>query len=94
MIEIRNNSAAQRYEAFLDGEQAGVCHYKLDGKTITFTHTVVDPAFEGKGVGSAQAKYVLDESRSRGLKVVPACKFIAAYISRHGEYKDLVSAAL
>jgi predicted GNAT family acetyltransferase len=90
MIVIRNNAAAQRYEAFLNGGQAGVCHYKLEGKTITFSHTVVDPAFEGKGVGSALARYVLDESRSGGLRVVPACKFIAAYISRHSEYRDLV----
>ena len=94
MIEIKNNVAGHLYQAFLDDKAAGACHYKLDGKTITFTHTVVDPAFEGKGVGSALAKYVLEESRSRGLKVVPACKFIAAYISRHSEYQDLVSTVL
>ncbi len=63
----------------------------LEGKTITFTHTVVEPEFEGKGVGSALAKHVLDDSRAQGLKVVPACKFIAAYISRHSEYQDLVA---
>ncbi len=94
MIEIRNNVAGLVYEAVLDGKQAGVCHYELDGKTVTFTHTVVEPEFAGKGIGSALAKYVLEESRSRGLQVVPACKFIAAYISRHSEYQDLVSTAL
>lgn len=69
MIEIKNNVAGNVYEAFLDGKVAGACHYRLDGKTITFTHTVVDPAFEGKGFGSALAKHVLDDSRALGLKV-------------------------
>lgn len=90
MIEIKNCVADHLYEAFLDGKPAGVCHYKLGGKTITFTHTVVDPEFEGKGIGSTLAKHVLDDSRAQGLKVVPACKFIASYIARHSEYQDLV----
>lgn len=92
MIEVKNNPTANLYEAFLDGKSAGVCHYRIDGQTITFTHTVVDPEFEGKGVGSAIAKHVLDDSRAHGFKVVPTCKFIATYISRHSEYQDLVSA--
>jgi predicted GNAT family acetyltransferase len=33
----------------------------------------------------------LDDIRSRGLKVVPLCPFVAAYIRRHPEYEDLVA---
>jgi len=34
----------------------------------------------------------LDASRAAGLKVRPECPFFAAYIRKHPEYQDLVSA--
>ena len=53
-------------------------------------HTEIDPAFEGKGLGSALAKGALDAERALGEPVVPLCPFIRAYIDRHPEYADLV----
>jgi predicted GNAT family acetyltransferase len=58
-----------------------------------FTHTEVDPAFEGHGIGSALAAGALDDARRRGLVVVPSCPFIRAYITRHPEYADLLRAS-
>jgi len=74
----------------MDGAVAGTCEYVVEGSTITFTHTVVDPVFEGQGIGSALAKRALDDARAGGLKVVAQCRFIAAYIQRHHDYADLV----
>jgi predicted GNAT family acetyltransferase len=68
-----------------------VAEYRLDGGTIRFVHTQVEPAFEGRGLGSRLAKAALDEVRSRGLKAVPQCPFIAGYIARHPEYQALVA---
>jgi predicted GNAT family acetyltransferase len=90
MIEIIENPAEQRYEARLDGELAGFAQYRdAPGRRI-FTHTEVDDAFEGRGVGSRLAAAALDDARGRGLRVVPRCPFIAAYIERHPDYADLV----
>ena len=58
---------------------------------MRLTHTVVQPEFEGDGVGSALAKHALEKSRASGLTVVPTCKFIAAYIDKHLEFKDLLA---
>ena len=57
-----------------------------------FTHTEVLPAFEGKGVGSAIARHVLDEARAQGKHVIPVCQFIAGFIRKHRDYADLVRA--
>jgi predicted GNAT family acetyltransferase len=46
---------------------------------------------EGSGVGSALVAGALDDIRSRGLRVVPLCPFVAAFIRRHSEYADLVA---
>lgn len=90
-IEIVNNKAAGRYEAQLGGQVLGFSAYKLRGDKVVFTHTEVDPAAEGKGVGSAIAEAALADVRRRGQAVVPLCPFIAGYIARHpDDYLDLV----
>ena len=89
-ISVSENRGAHRYEATVEGVPAGTCQYELAGRIVTFTHTVVDPAYEGRGVGSALARRALDDARKRGLGVVPACRFIAAYIERHPDDAALV----
>ncbi len=88
-LTVRDNPAAHRYEADVDGELA-VAYYRLAGSTITFTHTEVPERLEGRGIGGALASFVLDDARARGLKVIPRCPFIKAYIDRHPEYQSLV----
>lgn len=88
---VSNNSDAARYEVNLDGAPAGFAAYRLRDNRVIFTHTEVDSAFEGHGLGSALARGALDDVRERGLRAVPLCPFIAAYIERHPEYQDLVA---
>ena len=54
-------------------------------------HTEISPGCEGMGFGSRLAAGVLDDARRQELVVVPICPFIAAYIQRHPEYRDLVA---
>jgi predicted GNAT family acetyltransferase len=41
-------------------------------------------------VGSQLVRGALDDLRARGLRVVPLCPFVAAYLRRHPEDADLV----
>ena len=86
---VRDNRAEAEFELTVDGERA-VAAYQLEGDTIVFTHTLVPPAIEGRGVGSKLIRAALDSARDRGLTVVPQCPFVAAFIERHEEYRDLV----
>ncbi|GGQ34262.1 putative GNAT family acetyltransferase [Actinomadura coerulea] len=89
--EISDNAGQSRYEIRLDGDLAGFAEYERGEGALVFTHTEVDSAFEGKGVGSALARGALDDVRSQGLSVVPLCPFIKKWIDRHPDYHDLVS---
>jgi predicted GNAT family acetyltransferase len=91
--ETSHNPAQHRYEAHLDGELAGFADYELRGDDlIVFTHTEVDDAFEGRGVGGALARFALDDVRAEGTRrVVPRCPFIKSWIEKHPEYQDLVA---
>ena len=91
-VTVTNNAERHRYEATDDsGLILGFADYRERGDVVVFTHTEVDDAHEGQGVGSALAKGALDDVRSSGGTVKPACEFIAAYIQRHPDYQDLVA---
>ena len=77
-----------RYE-MRDGETvAGFANYQLTPDQVVFTHTVVDEAYEGRGLGSKLAKHVLDEAADAGKRIVPVCSFIAAYVRKHHDWDE------
>jgi predicted GNAT family acetyltransferase len=85
---------ARRYEAHIDGELAGFAEYQLTDALVILTHTEVDERFEGKGVGSAIARFALDDVRADGSRqVLPLCPFIKGWIGKHRDYVDLVYGA-
>ncbi len=71
--------------------EAGYAQYERLDRTVVFTHTVIDPAFKGQGMGSRLVQAALDDVRQHGESVVPQCAFVADYIRRHPAYADLVS---
>ena len=91
--DVTNDVEHQRFVLHLDGEIAGIAEYETRPGRIVFTHTEVDPKFEGKGVGGRLAKAALDDARAHDLRVVPRCPFIAGWIGRHPDYADLVEPA-
>ena len=90
-VHVVHDPDRTRYAASIDGEPAGFAEYLLTDELIVFTHTEVDPRFEGRGVGSAIAAFALAEVRAEGRrKVMPLCPFIKGWIGRHREYVPLV----
>jgi predicted GNAT family acetyltransferase len=88
--EVHDDPTRSWYEARVDGRRAGIAAYQLQDGVVTFTHTVVEDAYEGQGIGGALARTALDDARRRGLAVVPRCPFIASWIERHPDYAALV----
>ena len=91
-VEVSDNAELSRVEAHMGGTLAGFAAYREREGRRVFTHTEVDPAFEGQGVGGAIARTALDKARADGVGVVPLCPFIKAWIDRHPDYADLVVA--
>lgn len=90
-VEFEKNESRNRYEVRVDGKLAGFAEYIAMTGLIIMSHTEVLPEFEGQGVGSALAKYALDDIRAQeSLQVQPLCPFIKAWIDRHPDYQDLV----
>lgn len=90
MSQITDNTGRGRFEMPIEGHIAFVT-YRRSPPTIALLHAEVPQELEGRGIGSKLAKATLDHVRAEGLKVVPRCSFIAAYIQRHPEYQDLLA---
>ena len=90
-LNLRDDVENHRYVAELDDEVAAFAVYHLrKGQRYFFVHTVVEPPFEGRSIGSKLVRYALDDVRAKGAKIVPLCPFVAGWLERHPEYKDLV----
>ena len=79
-VPVTNNQQRQRFE-LVAGDVMATLIYKLDGGRITLIHTEVPDELEGHGVGGKLAAFGLNYAREHGLRVVPTCPFVAAYIS-------------
>ncbi len=92
-LTITDAADAQRYEARLDGELAGIIDYVLKHGRIALVHTEVMSAYEGRGIAGHLARFALDDARRRDLRVIPVCPYVKAYLERHPEDRDLVPGA-
>jgi uncharacterized protein len=85
---VRDNTERHRFELDADGHVAFSDYTRANG-VLTILHTEVPKALEGRGVGSALIRGVLDAARAEGLIVRTKCEFAKAYVDRHPEYADL-----
>jgi hypothetical protein len=85
---VRDNTDRHRFELETDGHIA-FSEYRRDGGVLTVMHTEVPKELNGKGIGSALVRGLLDIARAQGLKVAPKCPFVVAYMDKHPEYADL-----
>lgn len=82
--QVTHDPERHRFEVHLEGNTAYL-EYESDDRVMYITHTIVPPALEGRGVGSALVKQALSYAERQQLKVIPICSFAAAYMSRHPE---------
>jgi len=90
--EFHDDPEAGRLEIRVDGRRAGYTAYTRKPGEITFTHTEIEPEFEGRGLGGQLIREGLARARKEGVAVIPVCPFVREYIQRHESERDLVPA--
>jgi predicted GNAT family acetyltransferase len=91
-VSIEHQPQDQEFTTILNGHTAELAYSPPADGVIDFTHTFVDEALRGQGVGEALAAEALTYARQQGLRVRTSCRFMAAYVQRHPEYQDLLAA--
>jgi predicted GNAT family acetyltransferase len=87
---LLRNAARNRYEIWLGESRAGVATFRESDTHVTFLHTIVEDAFEGRGLGSRLAAFALKDTVERGKRIVPVCPFIAEYLATHHDFGEQV----
>ena len=88
-LVIRHEPEARRFVADIDGKTAYITYRELDRGILELDHTYVPREFRGGGIASQLTARALEYARERDCKVVPTCPFVAAYVERHAEYREL-----
>jgi len=95
-ITVHTDIAAGNATATIAGRRAGRLGFRVaaerEGDEVwTLYTTVVDPAFGGRGVGSALVADVIEHAQQAGARIDPTCWFIAGWLDRHQEYQHLLA---
>src|SRR4051794_29151250 len=89
-LEIVDNPDYRRWEVRDGDEVIAFAEYRNAPGRVTFTHPVVEPEYEGHGIGSRLAKAVLDDAVAHEVRITPVCPFIRSYIERPPAYAPSV----
>jgi predicted GNAT family acetyltransferase len=93
MAKVVHNEEKLRYEVHADDDRfAGFTQYYRTGDRVVFTHTEIDDAFAGQGLGKVLAGEALDDVVAAGKVIVPMCEFIAGYLKKTDKYDGHVQA--
>jgi predicted GNAT family acetyltransferase len=82
MPTVTHNLEHKSFEVHLDSQTAELNYY-LSGDIITFTHTGVPAALEGRGIGSLLVSTGLKYAKENNFKVQSLCWFVDKYMQRH-----------
>jgi hypothetical protein len=79
---ITNNESSSRFEVAVEGG-IGFLRYRIETDTILLLHVEVPPEARGQGVAAGLSRAGLEFAKTRGLKAIPVCSYVAAYMRRH-----------
>jgi uncharacterized protein (DUF924 family) len=82
-LDVHHEPTAQRFVAKAPGGGECVCLYRRQGDVLALVHTEVPGALQGQGLAGQVVQAAVQWARDEGLRVTPACSYVAAWLRRH-----------
>lgn len=74
----------------VDGEIAAEMNIFFDDSDrIIIEHTLVNPKFNGKGLGRLMVAKAVDYARENRIKIIPQCEYAKSVFEKTPEYRDV-----
>ena len=70
---------------------AELTYSRLGTAAIIIDHTSVPDIYRGQGLGVLLVARVVEDARTRGLKITQLCPFAAAQLRRHADWHDVLA---
>jgi predicted GNAT family acetyltransferase len=89
-MEIEHQTDHNRY-VLKDGDDiVGVVEYVLDGTSMSLVRAEVPLELRGQGLGAQLVRGTLETIRDTGgVSVVPVCPYIAKFMMKNPEFREL-----
>ena len=88
-MNASNNEKLHRFEV-VSNDDIAYLMYEISEGAISLTHTRVPESMSGHGIAAELAQTAFDYARSRHLQVIVICPFVAKWLERHHEQRDIV----
>ena len=93
-VQVRHHPDLRRFTADVGADdEAVLAYHALPDGTLDLQHTVVPPEARGGGVGAALVHAAVAHARAQGVKLVPTCPYVAAWVARHPTEADVFAGA-
>ncbi len=86
---VRRDDAAGRFEMVVDG-LVGELTYRRMGERLVLVHTGVPDAIGHRGIAASLAEAAFEYAEAEGLRVVPQCPYVRAWLDDHPEWRERV----
>lgn len=88
---IVHDQEKECFKTEVDGLECVLEYRKISATVLDFYHTYVPPKLRGRQIAEQLTTFALEYTRANGFKLVPSCSFVAHFISRNADFKDLVA---
>lgn len=86
----KKNPGSGFFLAEEDGIRMGYLSYEwADNTVFAIMHTVVEEAFQGRGVAKALLNAAVAYARENGYRIRPVCPYVEKVFQRDSEYDDI-----
>ena len=86
---VSHDAARHRFTAQTADGEAVLAYAEAGDGVLDLQHTVVPPGARGEGVGDALVQAAVAHARSAGLRLIPTCPFVDAWLRRHPQEGDV-----
>ena len=87
---VQHHPQNQEFILTQNGQSAELAYSLPADGVIDFTHTFVDEALRGQGLGEQLARAGLAHAREQQLRVRTSCSFMRQFVADHAEYSALL----
>lgn len=88
-MEIKFEENRNRAAAYVTEKEIGECTYSKSANIWIIDHTFVDQEYTGQGIGKKLVDKVVENARSRKIKLMATCPFALKLFETSNEYDDV-----
>jgi len=91
-MKIEHQQDTNRYVLIDNDAVVGEVEYDRQGQTLSLVRAEVPVQLRGQGLGAALVRGTLEAIRDEGgLTITPICPYIAKFIMKNKEFRELVA---